>query len=85
MKTFKRRTVLRLQRTLLGECEHKVTVTRIGNGYNIRVFADGEVNQESRVYNRLDIGSEAKTMLRWEDKCGNISKYAGSSRNRSKG
>lgn len=84
MKTYKRRTVLTMQRTLQGECEHKVKVTRIGDGYNIRVYMNDQVNQESRVYDRQHTGAEAKSMLRMEDKCGNISKYADAARFRNK-
>lgn len=84
MKTYKRLTILTLQQVLQGECEHTVKVTRIGDGYNIRVFTNGKLNQESRVYDRRWIGVEAKSMLRMEDKCGNISKYADSARFRNK-
>jgi hypothetical protein len=84
MKTYKRRTVLTLQRMLQGDCEHKVLVTRIGDGYNIRVFMNDKLNQEARVYDRMNIQSEAKSMLRMEDKCGNISKYADAARFRNK-
>lgn len=82
MKTYKQRTVLQLQRIMLDECTHEVTVTRIGDGWNIRVFTNGVLNQESRVYDRQYIGTEARELLRWEDKMGNISKYAHSARNR---
>jgi phage-related protein len=84
MKTYKRRTVLTLQRMLQGDCEHRVQVTRIGDGYNIRVFTNDTLNQEARVYDRQHIGTEAKSMLRMEDKCGNISKYADAARFRNK-
>ena len=84
MKTYKRRTVLTLQRMLQGDCEHKVLVTRIGDGYNIRIFMNDKLNQEARVYDRMNIQSEAKSMLRMEDKCGNISKYAAAARFRNK-
>jgi phage-related protein len=84
MKTYKRRTVLTLQRMLQGSCEHRVQVTRIGDGYNIRVFTNDTLNQEARVYDRQHIGTEAKSMLRMEDKCGNISKYADAARFRNK-
>ena len=84
MKTYKRRTVLTLQRMLQGDCEHRVQVTRIGDGYNIRVFTNDTLNQEARVYDRQHIGTEAKSMLLMEDKCGNISKYADAARFRNK-
>lgn len=84
MKTYKRHNVLPMQRVLQGACEHKVVVTRIGDGYNIRVYMNDTLNQESRVYDRMDIQREAKSMLRMEDKCGNISKYADRARHRLK-
>jgi hypothetical protein len=84
MKTYKRRTVLPMQRTLQGDCEHRVQVTRIGDGYNIRVFTNEQLNQEARVYDKQHIQPEAKSMLRMEDKCGNISKYADAARFRNK-
>lgn len=71
-------------KVLVNNPKHEVTVRRIGSGWNVRVLIDGVVNQEMRVFNRLDIGTAAREMLRWEDKCGNISKYADSSRNRNK-
>ena len=82
MKTYRRRTILRLQNMFRGLCDHDVKVTRLGDGYNIRVFMDGELNQESRVYDRSHVSPEIQDMLRMEDKCGNISKMAGSSRDR---
>jgi hypothetical protein len=84
MKTYKRRTVLPMQSMLQGACEHEVVVTRIGTGYNIRVYMNDTLNQEARVYDRMDIQSEAKSMLRMEDKCGNVSKYADAARFRNK-
>lgn len=82
MSAYKRRTILPLQRTLWGQCEHDVKVTRIGDGYNIRVFLNDQVNQESRVYDKEDVSREIYQMLRMEDKCGNISRMASSSRDR---
>jgi hypothetical protein len=66
----------------MGECTHTVTVRRIGNGWNVRVLLNGEVNQERRVYYPSEIGREAAEMLRMEDKCGNISQYASAARER---
>ena len=71
-------------RCMVENPKHEVTVRRIGSGWNVRVLIDGVVNQEMRVFNRQDIGTAARDMLRWEDKVGNISKYADSSRNRNK-
>jgi len=73
---------MRIQRSCVGACIHEVRVRRIGIGYNIRVFINGEINQECRVYERRDISSEIYQMLRMEDKCGNISKMASRSRER---
>lgn len=84
MKTYKRRTIIPQQRIFVGQCEHRVAVTRIGDGYNIRVYLNDELNQESRVYDRMFIQPEARTMLRWEDKMGNYSNYADRARHRNK-
>ena len=72
----------RIRRVLVGLCQHEVTVRRIGDGWNVRVFLDGELNQEARCPRREDIGYTARSLLRWEDKCGNISQYARSARER---
>lgn len=82
MKTYKRRTIQTITRIGAGLCEHDTKVTRIRDGYNIRILLDGVVNQESRVYNKEHISMEIQDMLRMEDKCGNISGMAGNSRNR---
>lgn len=64
-------------RWLLGECQHDVKVTRIkGIGYGVRIFTNGILNQQCTVESRKEIGKAAHDMLRTEDKCGNISKYA---------
>lgn len=71
---------------LYPNCTHEVKVTFIGGvGYCIRVFVNGELNQESVVGDRLDVSPEIKSMLRMEDKCGNYSDMASSSRMRQKG
>jgi hypothetical protein len=82
MKTYKRRTVLGMQRVCSSACEHDVKVTRIGDGWNIRVFLNGILNQESRVYSKEFISTEIQDMLRWEDKSGNISGMASAARDR---
>lgn len=74
--------VLRMQHLLLGNVEHEVTVRKIGDGYNVRVFVNGKLNQEARCNNKSDIGYTCRSLLRWEDKCGNISQYASSARER---
>jgi hypothetical protein len=74
--------VVRMMRCMVGECTHEVTSRRIGDGWNVRVLLNGQVNQETRVYCRSEIGKAAREMLRWEDKCGNISAFAHSARHR---
>ena len=74
--------VLRIQRCLVGECEHEVTVRNINGKYHCRVLVNGEVNQEAVCYNKRDIGYTCRSLLRWEDKCGNISEFASAARNR---
>ena len=71
-----------MKRVLVGECKHEVTVRRIGNGYNVRVFVNGELNQEARCNTKADISYTARSLLRWEDKCGNISEFAMAARER---
>lgn len=74
--------IVRMKHMLLGACEHRVEVRRIGNGYNVRVFTNDELNQEARCNYKCDIGYTARSLLRWEDKCGNISAYARAARER---
>lgn len=72
---------LTLQRLLLGPVHHEVKVTRIpGHGYGVRIFTNGVLNQEDLAPTRSDIGRVARSMLRMEDKCGNISDYASRAR-----
>lgn len=82
MTNYKRRTVLPVQHIVFGPCEHDVKVTRIGDGHNIRVFLNGKLNQEARVFDRVDVAKEIRQMLRMEHKCGNVSGMAASSRYR---
>jgi hypothetical protein len=74
--------IMPMKRVLLGECQHEISVRKIGNGYNVRVFVNGELNQEARCVDRSGIGYTARSLLRWEDKCGNISKFASAARAR---
>lgn len=74
--------LIRLQQSLVGKCEHEVTVRCIAGNFYVRVFLNGKLNQEAVCYNRSDIGWTARSLLRWEDKCGNISKFASSARER---
>ena len=70
-----------LKTVLLGECTHDIKVTFLKKvGYIISVITDGIKNQNSVVKDRIDIGPEIRSMLRMEDKCGNISKMAERSR-----
>ena len=72
-----------MKRVLCDEVEHDVKVTRVApNVWGIRVFVNGEINQESTVDDRTLIGAEIRSMLRMEDKCGNISGLAYNSRMR---
>ena len=71
-----------MKRMLLGEVEHEVTVRNIDGNYHCRVLVNGEVNQEAVCYSKRDITYTCRSLLRWEDKCGNWSKFARSSRER---
>ncbi len=74
--------LIRIQRCIVGECEHEVTVRRINGRYHVRVFLNGVLNQEAFCESKADISWTARSLLRWEDKCGNISKFASSARER---
>lgn len=72
-----------MQRLLLGPVEHDVKVTRIKDyGWGVRVFVNGELNQEDLAEDRTQIGPTIRSMLRMEDKCGNLSDMADNSRMR---
>jgi hypothetical protein len=72
-----------MARLLQGVVEHSVKVTRIpGVGFGVRVFVNGTLNQEDIALTRMEIGHVARSMLRMEDKCGNISNFAHSARMR---
>lgn len=77
----KYKQILRIQHVLMGDCEHEVKVSRINNRYHVRIFLNGKINQEA-VCNKENIGFTCRSLLRWEDKCGNMSKYASSARER---
>lgn len=73
----------RMQRCIVGECEHEVVVTYLKNkGWGVRILLNGEVNQGTIVADRSMIGVAARSMLRMEDKCGNISDLAQAARTR---
>lgn len=46
------------------------------------MLTDGEINQEVSVDSRDLIGGACREMLRWEDKCGNLSAFASAARER---
>ena len=73
---------LRIQRCILGEVEHEVSVRNINGKYHCRVFTNGELNQEAVCYSKRNIGYTCRNLLRWEDKCGNFSEFAGAARER---
>ena len=74
--------IIRMQRCLVGDCEHEVTVRNINGQYHVRVLLNGSVNQEAVAASKSDIGYTARNLLRMEDKCGNISAFAGAARER---
>lgn len=74
--------IIQPKRVLQGEVEHDITVRKIGNGYNCRVFLNGVLNQEARCSDKNDISRTCRDLLRWEEKCGNLSKFASSARAR---
>lgn len=80
--TDKYTQIIQIQRCLVGECEHEVTVRCINGRYHVRVLLNGVVNQEAVCESKLNIGFTARSLLRWESKCGNISKFAESARER---
>ena len=80
MKRYK--NLFRMKRLLLGAVEHKVTVRNINGSYHCRVLVNGEVNQEAVCDSKRYIGHTCRNLLRWEDKCGNISEFAGAARER---
>jgi len=74
--------VLRMQHVLLGNVEHEITVCNINGAYHCRVFTNGILNQEAKCFSKRDIGYTCRSLLRWEDKCGNISQFASAARKR---
>ena len=74
--------LIRMQHAIVGECEHEVTVRCINGRYHVRILLNGAVNQEAVCNSKLDIGWTARSLLRWEDKCGNISQFAAAARER---
>jgi hypothetical protein len=74
--------LMEMEKVLQGECEHEVTVRNINGEFHCRVFLNGELNQEAVCWDRKDIAYTCRNLLRWEDKCGNISSFAGAARER---
>jgi hypothetical protein len=81
MKT-RYKQILQIRNVVQGEVEHEITVKNINGKYHCRVFTNGELNREAMCEDRLDIGYTCRSLLRWEDKCGNWSDFASSSRER---
>jgi hypothetical protein len=79
---MKYKQVLPIQRMYFDNVTHEVKVNRIGNVYHCQVFTNGVLNQEAIANDRSEIGYVCKNLLRWEDKCGNISAFASSARKR---
>ena len=76
------KNLFRMKRMLLGEVKHEVTVRNINGNYHCRVLVNGEVNQEAVCYSKRDITYTCRSLLRWEDKCGNWSNFASAARKR---
>ncbi len=68
----------------MGEITHKIKVTFINGGWNVRLFVNGKLTSELRVYVRRDIGVAARELLRTSDKLGEPSKYSQAMRHRTK-
>ena len=67
---------------LAGNVTHEIKVTRLGKGWGVRCFTNGQLNQEIQVQCSQDIGVASAEMLRFEDKSGNYSDMASASRER---
>jgi hypothetical protein len=62
---------------------YSTKVTRLGDGYGVRVLQNGVVVSQDRADSRLDVGPVLKDMLRMLNKCGSPSTMAEASRHRS--
>ncbi len=70
-----------MKNAILGNVEHTTSCTRVGvKGWLCCVYTNGKKNQEKLVETRQEISPAFHEMLRWECKCGNISKMADRSR-----
>lgn len=65
---------------IAGNVTHEIKVTRLGKGWGVRCFTNGQLNQEIQVQFPQDIGVASNEMLRNEDKCGNHSNMATAAR-----
>jgi hypothetical protein len=75
-----------MKKVLQGNVQHDVRVTALkGVGYGVRVFVDGKLNQQGVAATRDQIGPVARDLLRFEDKCGNLSELASAARRRLNG
>jgi hypothetical protein len=72
------------RRIMMGSVNHSVTVRNINGRFHCRVFVNGELNSEGVTKRKDHIGAVCRDLLRWEDKCGNISDYADRARHRQK-
>jgi hypothetical protein len=76
-------TVFTPRKMMQGDVEHAVKVNYLGKGvYGCRVYTNGELNAENRCIGKQNIGAACRDLLRFEDKLGNYSKFAHSSRMR---
>lgn len=81
MSTPQNKVKVGMQYVIMGPVEHTTSCTRMGiKGWLCRVYVNGQPNQEMMVATRQEIGPAFHSMLRFEDKCGNISKMAERSR-----
>lgn len=74
--------LIKITKVLMGPCNHEVTVRYINGRYHVRVFVNEFLNQEAVCESKENIGFTARSLLRWEDKVGNISDFATSARRR---
>lgn len=61
---------------------YSTKVTRLGDGYGIRVLKDGKVRRQGKAATRMDIGPVLKDLLRSTDILDNYSEMASASRDR---
>ena len=59
-------------------------VTRLGDGYGLRVYRGSRIVSQDKVATKADIAPGLREMLRMIDKCGNPSDMASASRDRAK-